>query len=76
MFVRFNSIEVLHEDGRIIFKENEYGTGQLDYIELLIGGYMDYIYYHYGDDPMTCITIDESDYADWLQDAIKNGTEI
>lgn len=76
MFIDFKNIRVQVEDDIVIFSEIEYGIGQLEYIEMLISGYMDYIYYHYGDDPMTKIVIAADDYADWLKDAIQNGTYI
>lgn len=76
MFVDFKNIKVQVESDIVIFSEIEYGIGQLEYLEILISGHIDYIYYHYGDDPMTKIVIAINDYADWLQDAIKNGAHI
>lgn len=76
MFVDFKNIKVQVESDIVIFSEKEYGIGQLECVEMLISGYMDYIYYHYGDDPMTKIVIAIDDYVDWLQNAIKNGANI
>lgn len=76
MFVDFKNIEVTVEGDQVIFTEKEYGIGQLEYLELMINGYVDYIYYHYGDDPMTRIIISIDDYQDWIQDSIKNGADI
>ena len=76
MFVDFKNIEVTVEGNEVIFTEKEYGVGQLDYLELMISGYVDYIYYHYGDDPMTRITISIDEYRDWIKDSIKNGAYI
>lgn len=76
MFVDFKNIKVQVERDVVIFSEKEYGISQLEYVEMLISGYMDYIYYHYGDDPMTKIIISIDDYTDWLKEALKNGTEM
>lgn len=76
MFVDFKNIKVQVERDVVIFFEKEYGISQLEYVEMLISGYMDYIYYHYGDDPMTKIIISIDDYTDWLKEALKNGTEM
>ena len=76
MFVDFKNIEVTIENDQVIFTEKEYGIGQLEYLELMISGHVDYIYYHYGDDPMTRIIIAIDDYQDWIKDAIKNGVDI
>ena len=81
VFVDFkNEIEVTKQRSRIIFKVKEEvmktdGTGVLDYLEMAINGYIDYIYYHYGDDPMTKIVIDKTDYHDWIKEIVENGTD-
>ena len=76
-----NEIEVTEQRSRIIFKVKEEivkrdGVGILDYLEIAINGYIDYIYYHYGDDPMTKIVINKNDYADWIKNIIENGADI
>ena len=76
MFVDFNNIKVTIEGDQVIFTEKEYGVGQLEYLELMISGHVNYIYYHYGDDPMTKIIISTNDYQGWIQNSIKNGINI
>ena len=62
MFVDFDNIEVVITGNQVIFREKEYGIGQLDYLELVINGHIDYVYYHFGDDPMTRIVISIDEY--------------
>lgn len=76
-----NDIEVIEQRSRIIFKVKEEiiqrdGVGILDYLEMMINGYINYIYYHYGDNLMTKIVIDKNDYVDWIKNIIENGTDI
>lgn len=76
-----NDIEVIEQRSRIIFKVKEEiikrdGVGILDYLEMMINGYINYIYYHYGDNPMTKIVIDKNDYVDWIKNMVENGTDI
>ena len=76
MFVDFDNIEVVITGNQVIFREKEYGIGQLDYLELVINGHIDYVYYHFGDDPMTRIVISIDEYHDWIKNAIQNGAHI
>lgn len=76
-----NEIEVIEQRSRIIFKVKEEiiqrdGVGILDYLEMMINGHINYIYYHYGDNLMTKIVIDKNDYADWIKNIVENGTDI
>lgn len=74
MYVKFDNIKIKEKNDIVIFSEKEYGIGQLEYLELLLSD-IDYIYYHYGDDPMTKIVIAACDYNDWLKE-ILNGTNL
>ena len=81
MFVTFEDIEVTEQRSRTIFTvkdeaREKRGVGILDYLELAICGDVDYIYYHYGDDPMTKIVMDTCHYTDWMKEVVKNGTLI
>jgi len=82
VFVDFkNDIEVTEQRSRIIFTVKDEvlerdGVGILDYLEMLINGHMDYIYYHYGDDPMTKIVINSCDYYGWVKETVENGTDM
>ena len=76
-----NDIEVIKQRSRVIFKVKEEvlerdGVGILDYLEDAICDDVDYIYYHYGDDPMTKIVMDESDYRDWMKEIVENGMDM
>ena len=76
-----NNIKVEKQRSRIIFTVTEeyrekYGVDLLDYLEAAICEDVDYIYYHYGDDPMTKIVMDESDYTDWRKEIVENGMDL
>ena len=76
MFVKFDNIKIDVFEHGVAFSEIEYGSGQLDYLELLISGHIDYVYFHFGDSIGTKIVIFKEDYKNWIKDAIKNGANV
>ena len=76
MFVKFDDIQVDILEHGVTFSEIN-GSGQLDYLELLISGHIDYIYFHCINGILgTKILIFKEDYKDWIKDAIQNGANV
>lgn len=76
-----NKIEVIKQRSKIIFRVKDEiiernGVDILDYLEAAICEDVDYIYYHYGDNPMTKIVMNESDYTEWRRNIVEDGMDL